>query len=227
MSANNATAGPLFLVEVEKFIQNSDLDSALELCKAGIKQYPLYKTAYKRLDLINSLINERVATSSEKEESTESAVTELISGAAVIGTIPGIEYLADELPRTEDEIISTSLMKELPEMSLEGLISHSAFKHELLAQNQDLPSDEFNLLAGKISKMSFEPIEHFDSDNQSGEVSEGSNLVTETMANIYVMQGAYAQAIRAFESLAERYPFKADIYNQKIAELEADMNAAL
>ena len=41
-------------------------------------------------------------------------------------------------------------------------------------------------------------------------------LITETIANIYVLQGAYSEAIKAYSDLAEIYPEKKDYFEQKI-----------
>jgi len=43
--------------------------------------------------------------------------------------------------------------------------------------------------------------------------------VTETMANIYEQQGAFAQAIKAYQVLARNNPEKLEYFESKIAQL--------
>jgi len=45
------------------------------------------------------------------------------------------------------------------------------------------------------------------------------SVVTETMADIYEQQGAYAQAIKAYQVLARNNPEKLEYYESKIAQL--------
>jgi tetratricopeptide (TPR) repeat protein len=45
------------------------------------------------------------------------------------------------------------------------------------------------------------------------------SIVTETMANIYVQQGAYAQAIKAYQVLARNHPERLEYFESIIADL--------
>jgi hypothetical protein len=45
------------------------------------------------------------------------------------------------------------------------------------------------------------------------------SVVTETMANIYVQQGAYSQAIKAYQVLARNHPERLDHFEAIIADL--------
>ena len=45
------------------------------------------------------------------------------------------------------------------------------------------------------------------------------SIVTETMANIYVQQGAYSQAIKAYQVLARNNPERLDYFEAIIADL--------
>ncbi len=56
-------------------------------------------------------------------------------------------------------------------------------------------------------------------ENEDNDDSK-QEIITDTIANILMMQGAYKQAKEAFEDLALKNPDKADYYNQKIQEIE-------
>jgi cytochrome c-type biogenesis protein CcmH/NrfG len=45
------------------------------------------------------------------------------------------------------------------------------------------------------------------------------SIVTETMANIYVQQGAFSQAIKAYQVLARNQPERLDHFEAIIADL--------
>ncbi|MGA1434441.1 MAG: hypothetical protein ACO34C_02980, partial [Candidatus Kapaibacteriota bacterium] len=45
------------------------------------------------------------------------------------------------------------------------------------------------------------------------------SIVTETMADIYEQQGAYAQAIKAYQVLARNNPDKLEYFESKISQL--------
>ncbi|MCG2794024.1 MAG: hypothetical protein L6262_10815 [Weeksellaceae bacterium] len=47
-----------------------------------------------------------------------------------------------------------------------------------------------------------------------------SHLMTETLAKLYVEQKLYSKAIKAYETLSEKHPQKADYYQQKIEEVK-------
>lgn len=44
------------------------------------------------------------------------------------------------------------------------------------------------------------------------------DIITETIANIYVLQGAYQEAIKAYSDLAEQYPDKREYFEKKISD---------
>ncbi|HEX9005961.1 MAG TPA: tetratricopeptide repeat protein, partial [Bacteroidota bacterium] len=50
--------------------------------------------------------------------------------------------------------------------------------------------------------------------------SEGARLVSATLAEIYVQQGQYAEAIRAYRALIERQPDERERYEKRIGEIE-------
>jgi len=47
-----------------------------------------------------------------------------------------------------------------------------------------------------------------------------SHLMTETLAKLYVEQKLYSKAIKAYETLIEKYPQKKDYFNEKIEEVK-------
>jgi len=76
--------------------------------------------------------------------------------------------------------------------------------------NSNLPVRHEFYSAAKMAKLS---------------VQEDDDLVTETLANIYVEQGYLEKAIKAFEKLQLKYPEKKVYFAGRIKELENQINS--
>ncbi len=79
--------------------------------------------------------------------------------------------------------------------------------------------DDFAFLAEKIKLIDIKAEESDDlgqSDELSDEKIEDVAPVTETMANIFVLQKSYGKAIKLYKHLIELHPEKADVFEEKI-----------
>ena len=80
--------------------------------------------------------------------------------------------------------------------------------------------EKFNNFPPKIS---LNP-ENFDNENQykdlgKSSVFERTNIVSETLAELYIKQGAYDKAIKIYEVLKIRYPEKSCIFAEKLKSI--------
>lgn len=78
--------------------------------------------------------------------------------------------------------------------------------------------DEFIEKSPKISPVSKTEIQ--DINSQINNHSEYSDLMTETLAQIYAEQKKFDKAIRAYKILSIKYPDKKDLFLSKIEEIE-------
>ena len=64
-------------------------------------------------------------------------------------------------------------------------------------------------------------------DQQKGQPSPtmtgSDSIVSETLANIYITQGEFREALKVFEKLLNKNPQKRDYYLQKINEIKAEL----
>jgi tetratricopeptide (TPR) repeat protein len=81
--------------------------------------------------------------------------------------------------------------------------------HGVIRQNPDDPKDFANELAKKVAEKS---------------VQENEEIITETLANIYLQQKNYKKALDAFEKLSLKYPEKSVYFASRIKEIEEIKN---
>lgn len=84
--------------------------------------------------------------------------------------------------------------------------------------------DEFIQKAPKISAVKPD-IDFKPKESTSDFGNEFSDLMTETLAQIYVEQKMYDKAIRAYKILALKYPEKSTDFEDKITDIEQQKNA--
>lgn len=84
-----------------------------------------------------------------------------------------------------------------------------------LLQKRRTPLEE---LAARLEKVRI-PVTHQENVKSSTPSQIDPTMVTETMAMIYEKQGAYSEAIKAYQILARRTPEKLNFYEQKIREV--------
>lgn len=109
-------------------------------------------------------------------------------------------------------------------------IQKKTYSYQSLPQEPDycvkalLPKDDQSDFASLFGFKSFqEQSSHIIDNSIETNASKSStevkkDLITETIANIYVLQGAYQEAINAYSDLADQYPDKREYFEKKIRD---------
>lgn len=158
---------------------------------------------------------------------------ESISEPEIIEIPTETTQISEEVIETKEEFIQTEEIETLPEMetipvSTNQEMTFSQWLHISEAKTEEKPTekdikfqliDEFIEKSPKISpvKISMD-ISQLVVKNDNP--SEYSDLMTETLAQIYTQQKKFDKAIRAYKILSLKYPEKSIFFADRINEIE-------
>ncbi|MDR2411025.1 MAG: hypothetical protein LBE13_23345 [Bacteroidales bacterium] len=138
--------------------------------------------------------------------------------------------------RNKEDLLDI-LQKRLAELNNDSDTKHEhEYEHEyeqrensLYESSPNISLDElvekFNNLSPKIS---FIPL---DTDNETDQkdlgkssITDNSEIVSETLANLYYSQGVYDKALKIYEALMQKYPKKSDTFAKIIEDINSNSN---
>ncbi len=196
---------PLFAIDAELLLKARLFDKAINLCKNGVAQFPLYLSGW--IILINAFkssgqIKDAVNTTNMALKIFPGNRTLISFKDEFEGVFYDIAY-SDQINPTEDDDDFTLLSEIMPEKTING------------TQNF---GNNLEDLAKKLAEVS-EPVNDSDLHKDAGKPFP-AGIISETIANIYVSQGAYPEAISAYMNLIQMNPDKEQIYLDKITQLK-------
>ena len=135
--------------------------------------------------------------------------------------IPGFEFMSHDVDNNKEPNGRFNPDKYVDIQS--PAVRNILFSDDDFSEFESREPDMFNTLASKLENASISAPS--DDENSSAEEIPGpasrNGIISETMAEIYVKQGAVDEAIKAFEQLAEAHPDKADKFLNRIEELRS------
>ncbi|MDR0605901.1 MAG: hypothetical protein LBG80_16550 [Bacteroidales bacterium] len=85
--------------------------------------------------------------------------------------------------------------------------------------------EKFNNFPPKIS---FIPLDTDDETEQKdlgkSSIDDNSEIISETLANLYYSQGAYSKALEIYKALMQKYPEKSDTFAKIIEDINSNSN---
>ncbi len=184
---------PLFVRVANSEIEKNNVQRAIEILNDGLSIYPDYTTAH------------------------------ILRGKALM--LLGNYRDALESFRTGSELLSSPAVYEYYMHEVENLK-----KQRVLFESSHSPAFLKEEGAPKQNKISLEQeLSSFDSmseskqDTSSAKPGGSDSIVSETLANIYITQGEFREALKIYERLLTKNPQKKDDYLKKIEELKSEL----
>ena len=185
---------PLFVRVANSEIEKNNIEKAVEILNDGLSLYPNYPVAH-------ILLGKALMLMGKYKESLDS----FHRGSDLVNSHKVYEYYMQEVENLKKQ-------RALFESShrpgfIEGA-EHNE-EHEKRSSLEDEISSFVSMDDKKKSSVS------------SG--GSGDSIVSETLANIYITQGEFKEALNIFERLLNKNPQKKEYYLQKISELKAKL----
>ncbi|PKL82184.1 MAG: hypothetical protein CVV24_11390 [Ignavibacteriae bacterium HGW-Ignavibacteriae-3] len=196
---------PLFARVASILLESDNINEAIKILEKGLLYYPSYPSAHFVLALA-------YAFAGKEEDALKSAIT----GSEILGSSGSLKYYENKIA----EIISER--NKLSEASRPGFISEE--KVSTKGDDSDILEDKLDVLAERLRKAKIIPKEE---DGQPVENPESEmpvkKIVSDTMAEIFLSQKNYTEAIDIYTELLKQKPGRAGVYLQKISDINSLM----
>lgn len=197
---------PLFARVAAAIVRNGNISEAETILENGIKQFADYPTGYLILSLC-------YAYAGKKQEAINAASkgAEIIDSPATLNfylnKINDIELERSNLIDSVRNVFITQKEEQSPKISIEENLDELA---KTLAN----------------AKINYKPDER---DNNIEDVKEftGTKIASETLANIYISQKNFKEAISTYKELIKKNPEKKEEYELKITEISQIIDTGL
>ena len=183
---------PLFARLGAGYLKEGQAQRAVDLCVAGLKEYPDYMTGHLVLARAFEAIGRNVEA--------------LVEYRRVLRIFPDNKHILEQvqtIERKEQESFRSFAEERLQELRK---------KKQLPPQTQSGSDGLMTARAGK-------PVDE-DEPIDEPQVGTGQKIVTATLAEIYASQGEFGEAIQVYRKLREEKPVEAEAFEKRIGELE-------
>lgn len=189
---------PLFARVAYNIIEQGNILEAVSILENGLKSYADYPSAIFILALADAY--------SGKEKEARLLVRK---GADIIQSDKVLDFYMDKISNIIKERNSLSKTKKVD------------FDEPAAHAEESKLEDELELLAMKLTgaKINYNPEEETPVVAKIDEF-KGEKIVSETLAEIYLAQNKYHDALNAYKELIKKNPEKADDYVLKVAEIQ-------
>ncbi|OGV22361.1 MAG: hypothetical protein A3J84_01795 [Ignavibacteria bacterium RIFOXYA2_FULL_37_17] len=197
------SSSPLFARVAASEMEKANILDAIKILESGLEIHSHYPTPYLLLALAN-------AYAGREEEARNNA----IMGSELLGSPDTLEFYLKKI----SDIISER--NSLSEAKRPAFLTEE--KKEKVEDEFENLEDKLDILAERLSKAKIIPKGMGESmpDISMPEVKI-KRIVSDTMAEIFLSQKNYKEAISIYEELLEQKPEKADFYLQKITDLKS------
>ncbi len=196
---------PLFARVAASKIEHGNFLEAIKILEEGIRLYPSYPTPYFILAIA-------YAYAGNEEEAISSASI----GSEIINSPQTLEHYTNKIEKITAERNSLKESKRTQFFEKSNEFNNGAFSNSKIEEKLDL-------LADLLSKAKLIPkLEDTDEEVQMPQV-QFKKIVSETLAEIFLSQKNYSEAISIYEELMIQKPEKEEFYTKKINEIRASI----
>jgi predicted Zn-dependent protease len=196
---------PLFARVASMLIEKGNIIDAVRILKSGILDFPSYSTAYFILALA-------YAYSGEEEKAINSAA----AGRDLLGSEETFKSYEEKIRKIIFERNTLSEATRPAFLREEGKDSDN--------EGPDKLEDTLDLLAERLSKAKIIPKDPEEQTSSSEpEEIKIKKIFSDTMAEIFLSQRNYNEALDIYTELLKQRPDRAGIYLQKISDINSMM----
>ncbi|MBL1215250.1 MAG: tetratricopeptide repeat protein [Ignavibacteriae bacterium] len=205
---------PIFARIASSEMDKGNLERAGEILETGLLHHPTYSTAYYLNALVlakqgkkdEALHNLNKADEFSPNEETKNEYLKVID-----------EIMPGE--NNDSEVSGAPILEDTNESGIENIDTDFNL-NDTFDDNSFGDLDDLESLASELENAKMPPINegNIDFDKLEDNV-EGEDIITETMANIYLEQGNSNEAIEVYEKLIELHPEKEPYYKIRIEEI--------
>lgn len=183
---------PLFARVASNIIEQGNILEAISILEDGLKNYPDYPSAIFLLALANAY--------SGNEDEARLLVRR---GTEIIHSNETLDFYMDKI---SDIIKERNSLTKTKKIDFDEKIN---------------PEDDLETLAQKLerAKIKYKPDDAVEIIPAVPEF-KGERIVSETLAEIYLSQNNYKEALNVYKELIKKNPDKADDYILKVAEIQ-------
>jgi len=214
---------PLFVRAAYIEIENNNIDDAVFILRQGLKFYPENPVAILLLARANALMGKK-----------ELATKLIKKGSNLIHSNETYSYYMDELDTLgkSTTVPGSTREKIFFNENADGEESKNFILHPVKENEEDKLEEtkaienRLEQLAKTIASAKLPP----PGDGKNIEIrsleklSDNNLIVSETLAQIYVSQGQYNEAVKVFQNLIKMKPGKTEYYSEKIDEIKSKFN---
>jgi len=206
---SRAVATPWFARLASVYLEQGEAETALRVCREGMKRYPRYVTGNLILGKCYEALGRRIEAALEY--------------GRVLEVLPDNQMVRDvvrQLERQEQVAFETFAQRRQGELGPVG--GSVSFEQYNISQGGPQESSvEFLIKQLQEVRRSTPHGEGKQGEEVELEDDEAAaKIVTETLAEIYASQNEFQEAIKAYRKLLELRPEEAARYEKRLAELE-------
>ena len=191
------------------YLQEGQVQKAVDICLEGLKRYPTYATAHLVLGKCYEAMGRNIEAMLEYRRTLKA----MPDNATVQVLLKQVEQREQE----SFKAFSEERMRKLKERK--ETVPFEKYVEEELPQKESTAEFLLRRLQDVKKSAPRTPSESGSGEEATQPVSP-SKIVTATLAEIYATQGEYHEAIEAYKKLVDQRPLEAERYAKRIAELE-------